>query len=146
MNKHIYEHIHATAPNVHFGDLYKRITNLSRHYICTLTTKHTQTHTHTVSLSLSHTHTRAHTHTHIHVRQHSMCILATGEVLSWGCGKYGRLGHGSELNYSLPTVIDALAGVCVCVCVRERERESVCVNYSLATAIEALTGVCLAGV
>ena len=42
---------------------------------------------------------------------HSVCLLASGRVLSWGCGKYGRLGHGSEANESQPREVAALGGV-----------------------------------
>ena len=42
---------------------------------------------------------------------HSVCVLASGRVLSWGCGKYGRLGHGTEGNESQPREIAALEGV-----------------------------------
>jgi hypothetical protein len=42
---------------------------------------------------------------------HSVCVLASGRVLSWGCGKYGRLGHGTEENESQPREIAALEGV-----------------------------------
>jgi len=34
---------------------------------------------------------------------HSAAILKTGEVCTWGCGKAGKLGHGSSENYSEPT-------------------------------------------
>ena len=34
---------------------------------------------------------------------HSAAILRTGEVCTWGCGKAGKLGHGSSENYSEPT-------------------------------------------
>eukprot|EP00960_Hanusia_phi_P064680 765871-Hanusia_phi.AAC.1 len=29
---------------------------------------------------------------------HSACVLACGKVFTWGCGKYGRLGHGGEVR------------------------------------------------
>lgn len=36
-------------------------------------------------------------------RVHSAAVLSTGEVLTWGCGKAGKLGHGNTDNFSLPT-------------------------------------------
>ena len=42
---------------------------------------------------------------------HSVCIAASGEVYSWGCGKYGRLGHGSEASEPQPRVVEALRGM-----------------------------------
>ncbi|DBA77646.1 hypothetical protein WJX77_001651 [Trebouxia sp. C0004] len=41
---------------------------------------------------------------------HSAAILKTGEVCTWGCGKAGKLGHGSSENYSEPTRVEALIG------------------------------------
>lgn len=41
---------------------------------------------------------------------HSVCVLASGDVLSWGCGKYGRLGHGTQDNEAQPRIIEALRG------------------------------------
>ena len=34
---------------------------------------------------------------------HSAAVLKTGEACTWGCGKAGKLGHGSSDNYSEPT-------------------------------------------
>lgn len=36
-----------------------------------------------------------------------------GNVLSWGSGQNGKLGHGTEENISVPTLIPALQGVCI---------------------------------
>ena len=36
-------------------------------------------------------------------KQHSAAVLASGEVCTWGCGKAGKLGHGSSDNFSQPT-------------------------------------------
>jgi NIMA (never in mitosis gene a)-related kinase len=33
---------------------------------------------------------------------HVMALTRSKEVFSWGCGKYGRLGLGSEMNVSTP--------------------------------------------
>jgi len=41
--------------------------------------------------------------------QHSMCVTEKGEMYTWGCGAFGRLGHGTEENTTVPTVVEALA-------------------------------------
>ncbi|KAL3149951.1 hypothetical protein ABBQ38_013312 [Trebouxia sp. C0009 RCD-2024] len=43
-------------------------------------------------------------------KQHSAAVLKTGEVCTWGCGKAGKLGHGSSDNLSEPTRVEALIG------------------------------------
>ena len=43
-------------------------------------------------------------------RFHSLAITADGAVWSWGCGSWGRLGHGDEQNQLLPKKVEALAG------------------------------------
>jgi hypothetical protein len=42
---------------------------------------------------------------------HSCVLLEEGEVFSWGDGKFGRLGHGSEANVGVPRQIERLRGV-----------------------------------
>jgi alpha-tubulin suppressor-like RCC1 family protein len=42
---------------------------------------------------------------------HSCVLLDGGEVYSWGDGKFGRLGHGSESTLGVPRIIDRLRGV-----------------------------------
>jgi len=39
---------------------------------------------------------------------HSMAVTRSGEVYTWGYGKYGRLGHGDEEDQMLPTRVEAL--------------------------------------
>ena len=41
---------------------------------------------------------------------HSLALAADGSVWSWGCGHYGRLGHGDLQAQLEPTKIEALAG------------------------------------
>lgn len=36
---------------------------------------------------------------------HLAVTTAEGEVYTWGCGEDGRLGHGNEENYSVPTKV-----------------------------------------
>lgn len=36
------------------------------------------------------------------------CARQSGEVFSWGCGDYGRLGHGVEKHEGKPRLIEAL--------------------------------------
>jgi RCC1 and BTB domain-containing protein len=40
-----------------------------------------------------------------------LSLAATGEVYTWGEGKFGRLGHGDESNRALPSRVAALRGV-----------------------------------
>jgi alpha-tubulin suppressor-like RCC1 family protein len=42
---------------------------------------------------------------------HTACITKTGEVFTWGNGKYGRLGHGDESDQETPKCVEALIGV-----------------------------------
>jgi RCC1 and BTB domain-containing protein len=41
---------------------------------------------------------------------HSGAVTAEGEVYTFGEGKFGRLGHGSEANCLIPRPIEALRG------------------------------------
>ena len=41
---------------------------------------------------------------------HTAAISTTGTVYCWGSGTYGKLGHGSECNYYIPTPVSALQG------------------------------------
>ena len=41
---------------------------------------------------------------------HSLCIEASGAVLSWGHGGAGRLGHGDVTHQALPKRVDTLVG------------------------------------
>ena len=42
---------------------------------------------------------------------HCLVLTDEGTVLSWGCGQYGKLGHGDEEYQEEPKVIEALRGV-----------------------------------
>ncbi|XP_048855280.1 LOW QUALITY PROTEIN: E3 ubiquitin-protein ligase HERC2 [Brienomyrus brachyistius] len=41
---------------------------------------------------------------------HSACITASGELYTWGKGRYGRLGHGDSEDQLKPKLVDALQG------------------------------------
>ena len=41
---------------------------------------------------------------------HSVALTVSGRVLTWGNGKHGRLGHGSEKEINRPKVVDGLLG------------------------------------
>eukprot|EP00980_Cylindrotheca_fusiformis_P015257 scaffold4243_cov126-Cylindrotheca_fusiformis.AAC.3 len=41
---------------------------------------------------------------------HTCCLDDTGDVYSWGEGKFGRLGHGTERNCHTPRLIESLLG------------------------------------
>ncbi|XP_039600637.1 E3 ubiquitin-protein ligase HERC2 isoform X1 [Polypterus senegalus] len=41
---------------------------------------------------------------------HSACITATGELYTWGKGRYGRLGHGDSEDQLKPKLVEALQG------------------------------------
>ena len=43
--------------------------------------------------------------------EHSMVLANEGEVLSFGQGRYGQLGHGDEEHQLVPKVIEELRGV-----------------------------------
>jgi alpha-tubulin suppressor-like RCC1 family protein len=36
---------------------------------------------------------------------HSMALSSTGDIFTWGCGAYGKLGHGDEINKNTPSMI-----------------------------------------
>ena len=40
---------------------------------------------------------------------HSIAVTECGAVFTWGCGVYGRLGHGSHCDESLPKQVKSLA-------------------------------------
>ena len=44
-------------------------------------------------------------------RRHSFALAADGCVWSWGCGRYGRLGHGDQQSQWQPKLVEALAGL-----------------------------------
>ena len=43
--------------------------------------------------------------------QHTLALTETGEVVTWGYGGYGQLGHGDTDSRSDPTLVEALAGL-----------------------------------
>ena len=41
---------------------------------------------------------------------HSAAVSEAGEVLTWGAGSYGNLGHGDNIDVYSPKLIEALLG------------------------------------
>ena len=41
---------------------------------------------------------------------HSAAITSSGELYTWGCGEYGRLGHGDNVTQLRPKLVKALTG------------------------------------
>lgn len=41
---------------------------------------------------------------------HSACITSSGELYTWGKGRYGRLGHGDSEDQLRPKLVEALHG------------------------------------
>lgn len=41
---------------------------------------------------------------------HSSCITSQGHVLTWGKGRYGRLGHGDSEDQLQPKIVETLLG------------------------------------
>jgi alpha-tubulin suppressor-like RCC1 family protein len=41
----------------------------------------------------------------------AFAIGEAGELFSWGCGEYGRLGHGDDRNQLSPKRVEALQGI-----------------------------------
>ncbi|XP_038055580.1 E3 ubiquitin-protein ligase HERC2-like [Patiria miniata] len=41
---------------------------------------------------------------------HSACMTSSGELFTWGKGRYGRLGHGDSEDQLRPKMVDALKG------------------------------------
>lgn len=46
----------------------------------------------------------------VYVFVDSAAVTARGELYTWGRGNYGRLGHGSSEDVSLPTLVVGLKG------------------------------------
>ena len=47
---------------------------------------------------------------------HSAAISEQGEVLTWGAGSYGNLGHGDNTDIPMPKLVEALLGkMCISV-------------------------------
>ncbi|KAF0683432.1 Aste57867_24557 [Aphanomyces stellatus] len=43
--------------------------------------------------------------------QHSAAVSDTGDLYTWGSGKHGKLGHGSDQDESIPRLVEALHSV-----------------------------------
>ena len=41
---------------------------------------------------------------------YSAAVTATGELYTWGKGRYGRLGHGDSDDQLKPKMVEALTG------------------------------------
>lgn len=46
--------------------------------------------------------------------RHAACVSTDGELLAWGCGKDGRLGHGGDADIAVPMAIKGLMDERVC--------------------------------
>ena len=40
----------------------------------------------------------------------SLALVSDGRLYTWGNGEYGRLGHGSDFNYSTPSIVECFIG------------------------------------
>lgn len=59
---------------------------------------------------------------------HTGCLTETGELFTWGEGKFGRLGHGTERNCHSPRLVEALLG--------KRPRQLSCGGFHTAVVTE----------
>ncbi|XP_077559435.1 E3 ubiquitin-protein ligase HERC2 isoform X3 [Haemaphysalis longicornis] len=60
---------------------------------------------------------------------HSACITASGELYTWGKGRYGRLGHGDSDDQLKPKKVEALSGWRVrCVACGSGDAQTLCVT------------------
>jgi len=48
--------------------------------------------------------------------QHTAAVSLDGQVFTWGSGSMGRLGHGSDVSYSSPTVVAGMASAVFVSC------------------------------
>ena len=48
-------------------------------------------------------------------KHHSLALSVDGRLFSWGHGKAGRLGHGSEDSFPEPTLITLLSDLGICI-------------------------------
>ena len=44
---------------------------------------------------------------------HTVALTKNGEVFTWGCNRYGKLGHGDLNEKTVPTKVAALAGLVI---------------------------------
>mmetsp|Transcript_11950 Transcript_11950/g.23713 ORF Transcript_11950/g.23713 Transcript_11950/m.23713 type:complete len:625 (-) Transcript_11950:467-2341(-) len=59
---------------------------------------------------------------------HTGCLTADGEMYTWGEGKFGRLGHGTEQNCHVPRLVETLIG--------KRPRQLSCGGFHTAVVTE----------
>mmetsp|Transcript_29055 Transcript_29055/g.41088 ORF Transcript_29055/g.41088 Transcript_29055/m.41088 type:complete len:593 (-) Transcript_29055:1722-3500(-) len=59
---------------------------------------------------------------------HTGCLTDTGELYTWGEGKFGRLGHGAERNCHSPRLVESLLG--------KRPRQVACGGFHTAVITE----------
>lgn len=59
---------------------------------------------------------------------HTGCLTDQGECFTWGEGKFGRLGHGTERNCHSPRLVEALLG--------KRPRQIACGGFHTAVVTE----------
>jgi len=59
---------------------------------------------------------------------HTGCLTADAEMYTWGEGKFGRLGHGSERNCHVPRLVETLTG--------KRPRQLSCGGFHTAVVTE----------
>lgn len=80
---------------------------------------------------------------------HTLALSSSGTVYSWGCGQYGRLGHGDEEDCYVPRPINGLhraTGECGCgrplpsasLCLRTRRHPSYCGRSPLTRSCQSL--------
>ena len=60
--------------------------------------------------------------------EHSMALITESLLLTWGCGEYGRLGHGDDKDLSMPKMASALQGKVISM---------ICAGGTHSTALEA---------
>ena len=64
---------------------------------------------------------------------HSACILANGDLMTWGKGKYGRLGHGNNEDLLIPKKVAGLAKEhCVDVACGGGDAQTLCITRTSA--------------
>lgn len=62
---------------------------------------------------------------------HSACILANGDLMTWGKGRYGRLGHGNSDDVMVPRKVAGLGRErCVDVACGGGDAQTICVTVS----------------
>lgn len=62
---------------------------------------------------------------------HSAAITASGELYTWGKGRYGRLGHGDSDDQLKPKLVEALIGSHVTI--SNLSNTLILINYILLT-------------